>query len=66
MATLVPVMNDWTLGLLEVSELKISFKARKTIKDTTAIALKVITSVVVTVVVVVVTVDIMYYILIFD
>ena len=59
MATLDPLMNN--LLFMPVSELKISLIARKTIKETTAIILYVITSAVVTVVVVVVTVDIMIY-----
>ena len=59
MATFAPFKKDCT-DLCSASELKISLRAKKTINDTTAIILKVITSVVVTVVVVVVTVDIMY------
>ena len=57
-ATFDPFKNDLTDGR-SVSELKISFEAKKIIKETTAIILYAITWAVVTVVVVVVTVDIM-------
>ena len=66
MATLAPFRNDCILGFFPASELKISFKARKTIKDITAITPRDITCVWVIVIVVVVTVDIMINILIFS
>ena len=45
MAMLAPFRNDCTLGFFPASELKISFKARKTIKDITAITPRDITCV---------------------
>ena len=65
MATFAPFRKDLTVSLSD-SELSISLSARKTINDTTAIILNVITSAVDIVVVVVVTVDIMINILIFS
>ena len=64
MATFAPFKKDLTVSLSD-SELSISLSVRKTINDTTAIILNVITSAVDIVVVVVVTVDIMINILIF-
>jgi hypothetical protein len=64
MATFAPFRKDLTDSFSD-SELSISLRARKTINDTTAIILNVITSAVETVVVVVVTVDIIIYNLIF-
>lgn len=64
MAMVVPFRNDCILGFFPASELKISFKARKTIKDITAITPRDITCVVVIVMVVVVTVDIIIHSLI--
>ena len=58
MVMLVPFRNDCIFVFFPASELKISFKARKTIKDITAITPRDITCVVVIVMVVVVTVDI--------
>ena len=64
MAMLAPFSNDFILGFFPDSELKISFRARKTIKDITAITPRDITCVVVIVMVVVVIVDIIIYSLI--
>ena len=66
MAMLVPFRNDCILVFFPASELKISFRARKTIRDITAITPRDITCAVVIVMVVVVTVDIMINNLIFS